>query len=171
MAFCLDKTSEVDVKIQRIVKNDGYVSYEIVCRVEDLWWFVVRRYSEFLDMHDVLVQRHGIPKTMLPPKKYIGNFSSDFLEKRRAELEAYLREIFEFFKVTQPWEVMKFLGFDRFEIVCHARNLAHACCVKNSAPEPDPNESFECDPLLVSITFIVVLLFRIFSNTNLCFFL
>jgi hypothetical protein len=156
MAFCLDKTSEVDVSIPKIIKNDGYVSYEIACLVEELRWVVVRRYSEFLDMHDVLVQRHGIPRAMLPPKKYIGNFSSDFLEKRRADLEAYLRAIFDFFKVTQPREVMEFLGFERLEIVCHLRQLARTCCLKNSAPEPDADESFECDPLLVSALLVVL---------------
>ena len=62
-------------------------------------WFVYRRYSEFRTIHDVLVKHKlnssgGIPP--LPAKRRFGHFAKDFLEKRRSELEAWLRTILAF---------------------------------------------------------------------------
>ena len=52
---------------------------------------VFRRYSEFVVLREVLVQRWpGCFIPPIPPKKKLGNFESKFIENRRRDLEEFV---------------------------------------------------------------------------------
>ncbi|CAG8446099.1 15449_t:CDS:2 [Acaulospora morrowiae] len=78
---------------------DRHASYQIVCR----YWLngrevnkliVNKRYTDFYWFHQGLVRKHGdsiVPK--LTPKQWQGRFEPKFIEKRRINLEYYLRSL------------------------------------------------------------------------------
>lgn len=55
-------------------------------------WFVYRRYSQFRRLSDVL-RSEGYYVPVLPPKKLLGTFSTDFVKQRKAELELWLSNL------------------------------------------------------------------------------
>merc|ERR1711871_364220 len=57
-------------------------------------WTVFRRYSQFRKLSDVM-RSDGYLVPMLPPKKVIGAFDTEFLRNRRTDLENWLRGIDE----------------------------------------------------------------------------
>jgi len=55
-------------------------------------WTVFRRYDDFRKLNDDLtIAGYRIP--LLPPKKFIGNFSDSFLKQRQIDLEKWLKEL------------------------------------------------------------------------------
>ena len=82
---------EVSVPTSEIVENATY--YIIIVKFNNLFWNVRRRYSEFFQLHAQLMTNHGIAKDLLPGKKLIGNKDAMFIDKRRNELELYLKVI------------------------------------------------------------------------------
>uniref|UniRef100_A0A5K3ELA2 PX domain-containing protein n=1 Tax=Mesocestoides corti TaxID=53468 RepID=A0A5K3ELA2_MESCO len=80
--------------------RDGYVAYtvEVTCtsNISDRKsvWRTYRRYSQFDDLHSCIVEQCGrIPNLKLPSKKTFSNVSSEFIEKRRFELDEYLQTL------------------------------------------------------------------------------
>ncbi len=57
-------------------------------------WFVYRRYSQFRKLSDLL-RSEGYYVPVLPPKKILGTFSTDFVRQRRADLETWLVNLAE----------------------------------------------------------------------------
>lgn len=55
----------------------------------------------------------------------IGNQKPEFIEKRRAELEKYLQNAFDFLKTTMPREFVDFLHFDEYEAIFLLQKMAH----------------------------------------------
>lgn len=85
---------------------------------------VQRRYKEFQKLNDTLVAEFALDKTLLPGKKVIGNKSKSFIKKRQQELEKYIQDVFTFFKITMPKELVEFLDFHKYDIVFILHNLA-----------------------------------------------
>ncbi|CRK43717.1 hypothetical protein BN1723_019268, partial [Verticillium longisporum] len=59
-------------------------------------WMVTRRYSEFHELHQKL--RSSVPSVRnldFPRRRVMMKFQSEFLRKRRAALEVYLRELLQ----------------------------------------------------------------------------
>lgn len=52
-------------------------------------WFVYRRYSQFRRLSDVL-RNEGYYVPVLPPKKLLGTFSTEFVKQRKNDLETWL---------------------------------------------------------------------------------
>lgn len=52
-------------------------------------WFVYRRYSQFRRLSDIL-RSEGYYVPVLPPKKLLGTFSTDFVQQRKIDLENWL---------------------------------------------------------------------------------
>ncbi|VDM22474.1 unnamed protein product, partial [Hydatigera taeniaeformis] len=78
--------------------RDGYVVYTLeVTYLSALSgrksvWRTYRRYSQFDDLHSCIVEQCGrIPSLKLPSKKSFSNISPEFIEKRRLELDEYLK--------------------------------------------------------------------------------
>eukprot|EP01035_Chromulina_nebulosa_P020561 gene20561-26666_t len=53
-------------------------------------WYVYRRYSQFRRLSDVL-RSEGYYVPVLPPKRLLGTFNTDFIKQRKNDLEAWLR--------------------------------------------------------------------------------
>eukprot|EP00511_Aplanochytrium_stocchinoi_P009043 CAMPEP_0204864676 /NCGR_PEP_ID=MMETSP1348-20121228/4220_1 /ASSEMBLY_ACC=CAM_ASM_000700 /TAXON_ID=215587 /ORGANISM="Aplanochytrium stocchinoi, Strain GSBS06" /LENGTH=658 /DNA_ID=CAMNT_0052015361 /DNA_START=640 /DNA_END=2613 /DNA_ORIENTATION=+ len=66
-----------------------YTVYKVRIVTEKAKWAVYRRYSEFDALYLELSTHWEIPE--LPPKRLFGVFSTEFLEKRQADLEFWLR--------------------------------------------------------------------------------
>jgi hypothetical protein len=55
-------------------------------------WYVYRRYSQFRRLSDVL-RNEGYYVPVLPPKKLLGTFSTDFVKQRKNDLELWLQNL------------------------------------------------------------------------------
>lgn len=55
----------------------------------------------------------------------LGNQKPEFIEKRRAELEKYLQNAFDFLKATMPRELVEFLHFDEYHTTFLLQKMAH----------------------------------------------
>nr|CDS31221.1 sorting nexin 13 [Hymenolepis microstoma] len=78
--------------------REGYVVYtlEVTClstiTKRRSTWRTHRRYSQFDDLHSLIVEQCGrIPNLKLPAKKSFTSVSIEFIEKRRSELDDYLQ--------------------------------------------------------------------------------
>ena len=63
-----------------------------------------------------LVLNHGLRKDLLPAKKIIGNKDPEFIERRRFDLEVYLKKIVSFLEKALPNEMLNFFEFDQYEV-------------------------------------------------------
>lgn len=57
-------------------------------------WFVYRRYSQFRRLSEVL-RSEGYYVPVLPPKKILGTFSTEFVRQRKVDLELWLQNLAE----------------------------------------------------------------------------
>lgn len=74
-------------------------------------WIVTRRYSEFLDLHQKLRSRYPSVRDLeFPRRRMVMKFQSEFLRKRRAALEQYLRELLLLPDVCRSRELRAFLS-------------------------------------------------------------
>lgn len=87
---------ELWAKFKEYVIVEGHVEYLIEVKDSknsEIWTFN-RRYSAMRTWHDsVKPQLESLPK--FPPKKYFGNLSHNFIEKRKALLENYFNTLLE----------------------------------------------------------------------------
>ncbi|XP_013392557.1 nischarin isoform X2 [Lingula anatina] len=105
----------------RVVKTigsenvDNYTVYILEVYCGSYSWTVRHRYSEFHELHERLVTKYKIDKTLLPPKKVFGNQNEEFIKKRQADLELYLQVLMHYLPKLPP-ELAFFLDFDKYEI-------------------------------------------------------
>lgn len=85
-----------------VITHEGksYVNYTIhVCRTTSNGsrnWVVMRRYSDFHDLHMQLREKFpSLTWLNLPQKKTFGNFEEDFIEKRKNLLEDYIQPLLD----------------------------------------------------------------------------
>ena len=99
--------------------------YKIDVITKSNHWFVFRRYREFDELHKMLVSLYGIPKDMLPPKKFTSKMALCHLEKRKAALEHYLQRLVNSSTyVSSSPEVIEFLEVQRHDVMSVTRALA-----------------------------------------------
>lgn len=108
-------------------KSNNVTYYVIHVTVGDITWSVSHRYNDFAELHEVLIAEHCIAKEMLPQKKLIGNRDPEFIEKRKVDLEAYLRVVINYLQRAMPMVLVKFLGFDKYDITYMLQNMAFKC--------------------------------------------
>ena len=150
MAFYFEPGSKLVVSIPRTIKGDSFTLYEIHCAVENVWWSVKHRYSEFADLHEKLMQTHALPKDILPPKKIFGNQSPSFVNKRREELEMYLKNVLEFLQNVYPIELLEFLDFPNVEMEGILASLAEQLYTQGDFLL-EAHVPFKTSPLRVSL--------------------
>ncbi|XP_017108612.2 nischarin [Drosophila bipectinata] len=102
----------------------GVTYYDIKVRVGRVEWLVERRYKDFAQLHDKLVEEVSISKKLLPPKKLVGNKQPAFLEQRREQLETYLQELLIYFRTELPRALAEFLDFNKYDIIYLLQDLA-----------------------------------------------
>ncbi|XP_017866114.1 PREDICTED: nischarin [Drosophila arizonae] len=107
-----------------VESSAGITYYDIKVRVGNVDWFVERRYRDFAQLHDKLVEDISISKKLLPPKKLVGNKQPAFLEQRREQLETYLQELLIYFRNELPRLLAEFLDFNKYDIIYLLQDLA-----------------------------------------------
>mmetsp|Transcript_17650 Transcript_17650/g.26143 ORF Transcript_17650/g.26143 Transcript_17650/m.26143 type:complete len:994 (-) Transcript_17650:301-3282(-) len=114
------KTSIPSVEIVRISGFMCTANYKInVQDPEGLNWTVFRRYSDFLDLYDVLPASFTSVMSPLPPKSWRSlshiTMTSEFLESRKIGLETSLRRLI--LQSTTMRTQNHFDSFDVFELI------------------------------------------------------
>ncbi|ODM97407.1 Nischarin [Orchesella cincta] len=112
--------------VSDINNKDGAIWYKIQVEILDMYWFVERRYSDFEALNKKLVDSQGIPRdnVVLPPKKFIGNKDPEFVEKRRQQLDEYLKNVIQLLGQNPPEDLAQFLNLYDFEVIFMLRKLA-----------------------------------------------
>jgi len=86
-----------------------HVEYTVRVLHEGKEWTVKRRFNEVASLHDVLKKRlHGLPEP--PAKSVVRQFSVEYLEARKAGLNAYLAELCRRRDVLNCKEAQVFFG-------------------------------------------------------------
>ena len=119
-------STDTTLRIPRVITVDSVNYYEILIKSGPVKWSVNRRYRDFDELHEKLMQERSVPKEWLPPKKVIGNKSPAFIKKRQEALERYLRDVFVFLQLTMPKEFVEFLEFSRYDIIFLVQTLANS---------------------------------------------
>ncbi|KOS23060.1 Sorting nexin-12 [Escovopsis weberi] len=74
-------------------------------------WIVMKRYSEFHELHQRLRSRYPTVRNLdFPRRRVVMKFQSDFLKRRRAALEQYLRDLLLLPEVCRSRELRAFLS-------------------------------------------------------------
>lgn len=124
MALYVFSKTRIDVCIPFAEREEDCTVYVIKVTLGEVWWLVKRRYKNFDILHQQLVLNHGIRKDLLPAKKILGNKDPEFIERRRADLEIYLKKIVQFLEKALPLEICSFLEFEDYEVYSIVRKLA-----------------------------------------------
>lgn len=94
-------------------RDDGhgpYSSYQVSVRAGTRRWTVWRRYREFRALHMALSEEFpNVKLPSMPPKKFLGTMAPEFVETRRAQLQAYARALVAIPAVWRSNEVVTFL--------------------------------------------------------------
>lgn len=68
----------------------GFVRYTILVTLRGQSWSIIRRFNDFIPLHNALCRSFpGFPGR-LPVKKWFGRFNPDFLQDRKLQLQHYL---------------------------------------------------------------------------------
>ncbi|KAL3313057.1 sorting nexin 13, partial [Cichlidogyrus casuarinus] len=96
--------------------KDNYVSYTLLVTCvsgmtgRSTVWQVLRRFSNFDELHSLIMDKCGrIPQLKPPSKRFIP--SKDFLERRRKELDDYLQVLYQP-DLHARYPNMRFLAID-----------------------------------------------------------
>lgn len=74
-------------------------------------WIITRRYSEFHELHQNLRSRYPSVRNLdFPRRRMVMKFQSEFLRKRRAALEQYLRDLLMLPEVCRSRDLRAFLS-------------------------------------------------------------
>ncbi|KAM3176289.1 hypothetical protein ACTXT7_006824 [Hymenolepis weldensis] len=97
-SYTVNVLSGNPINDSRKMAREGYVVYtlEVTCLStitgRRSTWRTYRRYSQFDDLHSLIVEQCGrIQNLKLPAKKSFTSVSAEFIEKRRSELDDYLQ--------------------------------------------------------------------------------
>ncbi|XP_026761498.1 nischarin [Galleria mellonella] len=124
MSSFVDHRNNSVVSVDEATTKDGVTYYTINVGVGPVNWNVLHRYSDFLELHEYLVSNHGVAKELLPPKKVIRNKTPKFVEQRREALNVYLKNIFNYLRLSMPYEFAHFLHFHLYDIYFLLQELA-----------------------------------------------
>ncbi|XP_049885655.1 nischarin [Pectinophora gossypiella] len=124
MSSFVNHRTEATVCVDEACTRDNVTYYKITVKVGPVNWNVWHRYSDFVDLHNRLVADHGVAKDLLPPKKVIRNKTPKFVEQRREALHEYLKNVFNYLRLTMPSEFAHFLDFHLYDIFFLLQDLA-----------------------------------------------
>lgn len=125
MSCYLQHSRECNIAISKAESDSEKVTYYTInVTIGDITWSVRKRYKEFLQLHNKLVNEHTVTKDILPGKKIIGNKEPDFIERRRVGLEIYLQTVLSFLQKSMPEELFDFLEFSKYDVILIVKKLA-----------------------------------------------
>lgn len=154
MALYVFSKSRIEVCIPFSEREEECTVYVIKITLGHVWWLVKHRYRNFDLLHQQLVLNHGLRKDLLPAKKLIGNKDPEFVERRRADLEIYLKKIVQFLEKALPIEICSFLEFEEYEVYSLVRKIA-ADLYNNGEVKIPPEKTVSMTPLQVPSIFFV----------------
>uniref|UniRef100_A0A915KPC9 PX domain-containing protein n=1 Tax=Romanomermis culicivorax TaxID=13658 RepID=A0A915KPC9_ROMCU len=135
-----------------VIKNvDSLLVYVICVTVGNVTWTVERRYSEFSRFDKKRFK--NLKQSFLPSKRPLARKDENFVKKRRAELEQYLRTVFELEILLQNKRSSSKIPlaiYKEIQSICDdlARDL-----VSNGDKYINSGEFYQCDPVqLFAIT-------------------
>ena len=123
MSNWLASPETVIITIPEAINEDHVTFYEILVQIQTIKWKVRRRFREFVELHDSLVD-HGVDKESLPQKKLL-NKDPSFIMKRRRDLESYLQSVFKFLQHSLPQNLAQFLCLSQYDQHFILRELAN----------------------------------------------
>ncbi|XP_013139729.1 PREDICTED: nischarin [Papilio polytes] len=124
MSTFIKYRNDSTVSVDEACTKENVTYYLITVNVGPVNWTVRHRYSDFDELHDKLVSDHGVAKELLPPKKVIRNKTPKFIEQRREGLNDYLKNVFNYLKLTMPYIFAHFLDFHIYDIFFLLQDLA-----------------------------------------------
>ncbi|XP_026461525.1 nischarin [Ctenocephalides felis] len=116
--------NETKISVTSTEEIDNVIYYLIEVKIDKIKWVVKHRYKDFSELHESLVNDHGVAKDTLPPKKVIRNKCPNFIEKRREGLEEYLKNLLVYLQKTMPREFATFLDMDKYDILFLLQSMA-----------------------------------------------
>lgn len=116
MSSFINHREDSRVSVDEATTKDNVTYYKIAVKVGTVQWTVLHRFSDFVELHDKLVSDHGLAKELLPPKKVIRNKTPKFVEQRREALCEYLKNVFNYLRLTMPSQFAQFLDFHLYDI-------------------------------------------------------
>ena len=72
-------------------------------------WHIWKRYNEFKDFHHQLLGLMPNLSIRLPPKQIFGRFQTEFIHRRRIQLEKYMNDLKEHMKIVNSVQFRSFL--------------------------------------------------------------
>lgn len=124
MSSFVTQRSDSCVSVDEATNKDGVTYYTINVKVGSVYWNVSHRYNDFVELHEKLVTNHGVTKELLPPKKVIRNKTPKFVEQRREALTDYLKNVFNYLRLSMPYEFAHFLDFHLYDRYFLLQDLA-----------------------------------------------
>ena len=122
MSNWLASPESVIITIPEAINEDNVTFYEIQVQIQTIKWKIRRRYREFVELHEALIE-NGVDKESLPQKKLL-NKDPSFIMKRRRDLESYLQSIFKFLQHSLPQNLAQFLCLSQYDQHFILRELA-----------------------------------------------
>jgi hypothetical protein len=77
---------------------------------------IIRRYSEFMDLHEKLQGKYPTVKLYFPPKKAFGKLRADVINQRKDQLQNFLQALVDHPKMSQDYTVYSFLAPHLFPV-------------------------------------------------------
>ncbi|XP_072933239.1 nischarin-like [Epargyreus clarus] len=124
MSAFVNHRNESFVSVDEASSKDNVTYYKITVKVGHVQWDVSHRYSDFVELNDKLIADFGVAKDLLPPKKVIRNKTPKFVEQRREALSDYLKNVFNFLRLSMPTIFAHFLDFHLYDIFFLLQDLA-----------------------------------------------
>ena len=107
--------------------------YQLQVSVDAYQWVVEHRYSNFAELNSQLVAERLIPADLMPGKRLIGSREPAFVDRRRQDLETYIRRVVTLLQVNLPDALAKFLRLDVYDVGWLLRRQAFLCFVHEGA--------------------------------------
>ena len=98
--------------IHRPGYNGDYVEYWIEIMTDYKKWIIKKRYSEFYDLNQILMQKIPEINKLFPPKRFFKN-SEDTIEERKACFNKYLGFLFKKINIFSFNEVLDFIQMEK----------------------------------------------------------
>lgn len=153
MSSFVNHRENSSASVDEATTKDSVTYYKITVTVGSVQWDVYHRYSDFVELHDRLVADYGVAKELLPPKKVIRNKTPKFVEKRREALHEYLKNVFNYLKLSMPSEFAHFLDLHLYDIFFLLQDLAKKLFLEGDMLLQNEN-SHTFTPLQVCFYFI-----------------
>ena len=92
--------------------NGDYVEYWIEIITDYKKWIIKKRYSEFYDLNQKIMQKIPEINKLFPPKRFFKN-SEDTIEERKTYFNKYLRYLFKNINIFSFNEVLDFIQIEK----------------------------------------------------------